>query len=221
MVLVVASSEAELQGARQFPIKRSGVHSLPCGRELAVAPLGVGKINAAINATLAIQYYRPRMVICVGTCGGVNAELEVGDFVLPDKIVQWDVDLSLFGWPKGVLPSKDGSLEGALPLSILCDNYPRWAGRGVRFPLTLGSGDIFSTRAERNKTPWLTDELGIDALDMESYAVAKSGQELGVEVKVVRFVSDNSRGHRPKNYPKFLEAASLDLFALIAQSLTA
>ncbi len=54
---------------------------------------------------------------------------------------------------------------------------------------------------------------------MESYGVVKASREMGIEVMVGRFVSDDARGRRPKNFQKMIKEASSDLFTLIAQSI--
>lgn len=211
MTLVVASS----------PLELSGVESLspPLKEIIKVLPIGVGKINATLNTLQAIYKYSPSLVIAVGSCGAIREGLEIGDFLLPNRVVQWDIDLERFGWPRGALPSAGGEIEGALEVPILTENYATYKGRGVKHTLALGSGDRFLLRREREKMGWLIDELDLWAADMESYGVVKAARSMGVEVVVGRFVSDDARGRRPKNFQKMIKEASSDLFALLAQSI--
>ena len=211
MTLVVASS----------PLELSGVEFLsPSIREnLKIVPIRVGKINAALNTLLAIQKYSPALVVVVGSCGAIREGLEIGDLLFPNRIVQWDINLKRFGWPQGSLPAANGEIEGALDIPPLSENYATYRGRGVKHGLALGSGDRFLVRSEREEMGWLIDELDLWAVDMESYGVVKAARATGVEVTVGRFVSDNARGRRPKNFQKMIREASNDLFSLLAQSL--
>jgi adenosylhomocysteine nucleosidase len=211
MTLVVASSLLEL----------SGVGSLtPSIREnLKIVPIGVGKINATLNTILAIQKYSPSLVVVVGSCGAIREGLEIGDLLFPNRVLQWDIDLERFGWPRGSLPAANGEIEGALEIQPLSENYSIYHGREVKHGLALGSGDRFLVRSEREEMGWLIDDLDLWAVDMESYGVVKAAQAAGVEVTIGRFVSDDARGRRPKNFQKMIKEASIDLFSLLAQSL--
>lgn len=211
MILVVASS----------PLELSGVESLspPLKDNFKALTVGVGKINATLNTLQAIHRYSPSLVVAVGSCGAIREELEIGDFIFPNRVVQWDIDLERFGWPRGALPSASGEIEGVLELPPLSVDYSSYQGRGVKHSLTLGSGDRFLLRPEREEMGWLIDELDLWAVDMESYGVVKASREMGIEVMVGRFVSDDARGRRPKNFQKMIKEASSDLFTLIAQSI--
>ncbi len=211
MILVVASSLLELSGVESLP---------PEVREnLKTLPIGVGKINATLNTLLAIQKYSPTLIVVTGSCGAIRDELEIGDLLFPNRVLQWDIDLERFGWPRGSLPSANGEIEGALELSPLSEEYSSYRGRGVKHGVTLGTGDRFLIRSEREKMGWLIDELDLWGVDMESYGVVKAAQAKGVEVTIGRFVSDDARGRRPKNFQKMIKEASADLFSLLAQSL--
>lgn len=211
MTLVVASS----------PLELSGVESLsPSIREkLKTVPVGVGKINGTLNTLLSIQKYSPSLVVVVGSCGAIREGLEIGDLIFPNRVLQWDIDLERFGWPRGSLPGAEGEVEGALEITPLSENYSTYRGREIKHGVALGSGDRFLVRSEREEMGWLIDELDLWAVDMESYGVVKAARATGVEVTVGRFVSDNARGRRPKNFQKMIKEASVDLFSLLAQSL--
>ena len=145
--------------------------------------------------------------------------MEIVDLLFPNRVLQWDIDLERFGWPRGSLPSASGEIEGTLEFSPLSEEYSSYRGRGVKHGVALGRGDHFLIRSEREKMGWLIAELNLWAVDMESYGVVKAAQAMGVEVTIGRFVSDDARGRRPKNFEKMIREASADLFALLSQSL--
>ena len=60
------------------------------GRNVVLAVGGMGKVNAAMTATLIIDHFRPSEVIFSGVAGGLNPDLAPGDIVLGEKIAHHD-----------------------------------------------------------------------------------------------------------------------------------
>lgn len=216
MILVVASSSAELQGIEQFPLSGGDVRVLPNGDSIVAVTVGVGKINSALGTAQAFQKRAPSLVIGVGTCGAIRQDLQIGDIVLPSHVVQYDLDLRLFGLPRGSIPTREGDLEGTLKVDAIAQEFRHWDKRKVHSSIVLGTADKFLVAKERAAQPWICEELHIDVVDMESYAIVKAARQEGCKVAIVRVVSDTWRGNRPKNYQKFLSASSDDIFSLIA-----
>src|SRR5262249_9620367 len=52
------------------------------GMPIVAARAGVGKVNAAIAATLLIDHFSPSAVVFTGTAGAVDPELNPGDVVI-------------------------------------------------------------------------------------------------------------------------------------------
>ena len=50
-------------------------------RRVVIASTGVGKVNAAMTATLLLDHFHPSEVIFTGIAGGINPELNPGDIV--------------------------------------------------------------------------------------------------------------------------------------------
>lgn len=217
MILVVASSPAELQGIEQFPLSESGIRRLPNGESIVAVAVGIGKVNAALGTAQALALWSPSLLIGIGTCGAIRQDLQIGDIVLPKQIIQYDIDLRRFGWPRGSMQSLEGRVEGALTTEDLVNNLSYWKERRVHASVVLGTADIFLVAEDRAREPWIREELGIDVVDMESYAMVKAAKQARCAVAIVRVVSDSWRGNRPKNYQKFLSACSVDIFSLLAQ----
>ena len=217
MILVVASSPAELQGIEQFPLSENGVRRLPNGESIVAVAVGIGKVNAALGTAQALAKWSPSLVVGMGTCGAIRQDLQVGDIVLPKQVIQYDIDLRRFGWPRGSIQSLEGTLEGALNTEVLFTHLKHWKGNRVYPSVVLGTADTFLVALDRERQPWLSEELKIEVVDMESYAMVKAAKQVGCKVAVVRVVSDTWRGNRPKNYQKFLLKSSEDVFSLLAQ----
>ena len=217
MILVIASSVSELQGIEQFSRLEGEVRVLPNGESIVGVAVGVGKINGALGTAQALQQWSPSLVVGVGTCGAVRQDLQVGDIVLPTQVVQYDINLQRFGWARGTIPAADGSMEGPLELEVTLQKPTHWDKRRVFSSLVLGTADQFLVAEKREQQPWITDDLHIDVVDMEGYAIVKAARQVGCKVLIMGVVSDTWRGNRPKKYQKFLSESSADLFSLLAQ----
>ncbi len=109
---------------------------------------GVGKVNAASIATLAVMALQPKLVINYGTAGKIahihNGLVEVAD------VVQRDM---------AAMPLAP---RGRTPFSPELDRLSSGFGNVV-----CGTGDSFVTATD----PWLV-ENSIDIVDMELFAIA-------------------------------------------------
>ena len=65
---------------------------------------GIGKVNAAITATLLIEKFGVSEVIFSGVAGSLDERLKVGDVVIGRDVVQHDVDATAFGYRMGQIP---------------------------------------------------------------------------------------------------------------------
>ena len=74
------------------------------GKDVVLMQSGIGKVNAAICATLLIQNYQPEMIINTGSAGGLGASLAVGDIVISQSVLHHDVVATAFGYELGQVP---------------------------------------------------------------------------------------------------------------------
>jgi len=134
---------------------------------------GVGKVNAAVEATRAIAEahslgFHPE-VYNYGTVGSCHKNL-VGMHRVT-KFVQRDMNAEPQA-PRGVTP-----FEAGLPyLDFSPDMTPS---------LTLGTGDQFVHELE----PWLVENR-IDIVDMEAYAIASVCKRMNVQFTCYKYVTD-------------------------------
>jgi adenosylhomocysteine nucleosidase len=54
----------------------------------------------------------------------------------------------------------------------------------------------------------LTEELGLGASDMEGFGVAMACRLRIIPCSILRVISDDSRGHRPKEFKRFVRQAN-------------
>ncbi|WP_025729346.1 5'-methylthioadenosine/adenosylhomocysteine nucleosidase [Atopobacter phocae] len=74
------------------------------GVEVVLVESGIGKVMAAMVATILIERFEVSALINTGSAGGVNAKLSVGDLVLSNRLVYSDVDVTGFNYDYGQLP---------------------------------------------------------------------------------------------------------------------
>jgi adenosylhomocysteine nucleosidase len=200
---------AELEGRE--PLRMPGIRGVAGtlgARRVVVAVAGVGKVNAAMTTALLLERFSPSAVIFSGVAGALDPQLQPGDVVVGEKLVQHDLVNYTEAGP--VLRSVRNPLDGAanpivfessamlLALARVAASRtalePAEAGDGRRRPRvlfgTIATGDSFvSSHLERTR---LREQLGADAVEMEGAAVAQVCHQRGVLFLVVRGLSDRA-----------------------------
>ncbi|MBQ9388384.1 MAG: 5'-methylthioadenosine/adenosylhomocysteine nucleosidase [Lachnospiraceae bacterium] len=188
------------------------------GREVAVVKCGIGKVNAARCAQLLIDSFCPEVIINTGIAGALADDLDVGDVIISERLVQYDVDGTGLGYAKGYLftgisPDEptyfraDERVMGAL----LSSAKKIAADRKVRCG-TIATADIFvSSSVLKNR---IHDEFGADVAEMEGAAIAQTAQYAGIPFAVLRTASDKADGSADVDMASFGKEAS-DLAAAI------
>lgn len=178
------------------------------GRKVVIVWTGIGKVNAAMTATLLIEHFKPREVIFTGIAGGVNPELGPGDIVIAEKTAHHDMGTI---WPdalyyKGVRSPFDGWEN---PVFFEAEEYlvnlakqaaqeielePLKTSEGERVPKVVTgvivTGDVFVASAKKSEE--LREQLGADAVEMEGAAVAQLCYQRRIPCLVIRSLSDKA-----------------------------
>jgi len=104
----------------------------PAGLSVVAArSSGTGQINAALLARDVIALFRPRKVLLVGIAGGLGKEVSLGDIVVSDQVVDYEVGKAT---PSGATPRWSVYRSDALLRERLLDHRdPTWLTR-VRTP---------------------------------------------------------------------------------------
>ncbi|NRD26538.1 5'-methylthioadenosine/S-adenosylhomocysteine nucleosidase [Frigoribacterium sp. VKM Ac-2836] len=186
------------------------------GVELLLVQSGIGFVNAAGAATSAIvrsgslEGVVPT-VISAGTAAGMGEGIEIGDVVAGAEYVNLDADARVFGYRLGQVPGMPASFhadERLVEAAVAYDTSvasaaragdassagdPSGASRGgwaVR-PGLIASSDAFMT-AERviGVRSAFADVVDVDAVDMESMAIAQTCHVHHVPFVSVRGISD-------------------------------
>lgn len=152
--------------------------------ECTAVCFGIGKVNGALGAALALTESTYDGVINTGWSGAVSGVIK-GDIIVSDSCVECDFDLT----PIGRLP---GQKPGQEDYIYECDNALYKAACSVEgFKHgKLGTGDFFLTDKERKDR--YKELFNISAFDMESGALAAVCYLLDVPFVSIRKISDSA-----------------------------
>ena len=145
---------------------------------------GIGKVNAAMGATLALSTNTYDGVINTGWSGAVSGVLK-GDIIVSDSCVECDFDLTPIGRLPGQKPGQDEYV-------YKCNNNlynAACAVKGFKHG-ALGTGDFFLTDKERRER--YKEIFKISAFDMESGALGAVCYLLNVPFVSIRKISDGA-----------------------------
>jgi adenosylhomocysteine nucleosidase len=138
---------------------------------------GWGKIAAAGSTQYAIDRWKPRLLVNLGTCGGFRGAVEKGEILLVDKTVVYDI-VEQMG------DAAEAIADYTTPVDVA------WIGKGL--PAGVRQGPIVS--ADRDilpaDIPRLRESYGAVAGDWESGAIAWIAARNHVPVLILRGVSD-------------------------------
>lgn len=154
------------------------------GNPVVVALSGIGKVNAAKTATVLALEFKPRLIINIGTAGGMIKEENTLDIVIAEKIVQYDFDTRDLDGDKGIgIHTTSSKKMVELSKKVLVDdNHKVWVG-------SIASGDKFVS------DPKLIAEIKkenpeVIACDMESGAISQVANSLEIPCIIIRSLSD-------------------------------
>lgn len=187
-----------------------------CGKDIVFVQSGIGKVNAALTATLLIDRFDVEKVIFSGVAGSLNKELNVGDIVIGIDVVQHDVDATEFGYKLGQIPQmKEWAFEGDKKLIEKVKSL-RESKERVFFGRIL-TGDQFVSKKDKKVT--LGNDFSALCVDMESGAVAQVCTRLGKGFLIIRSISDSITDESGMEYNKFVELAAKNSKKLLKEIL--
>lgn len=194
------------------------------GHPVVAVEAGIGKVNAALVATLLLHEFGCRSLVFSGVAGGLDPALGVGDVVVADRLVAHDygalIDGDIKPYQPGVPPLPGCPEEHGYTLpaelaerlrAVLTDvELPTIsaaaAGGEARTPTlvfgTVLTGDTFLNCATTRDR--LHDRFGGLAVEMEGAAIAQVAERFGAPVVVVRALSDLAGADSHMDFPAFL-----------------
>lgn len=164
LVKLMEGVSDERKSGLAFTVGRIGNH------EVMLLQCGIGKVNAAMGATLLIEHYGPDAVMSTGCAGGIDERLNVMDAVVSAELAYHDVDCGVG------LGCQPGQVQGLPERFAGADAMVKAAQRmqtdvQIHTGLIL-TGDQFITHRETLNRIKGQFPDGL-AVDMESAAIAQ------------------------------------------------
>lgn len=188
-VVVLISADAEWRAVRQL-LQVGEIELTPFGEcfrhdliiqdrecNLILMQGGWGKIAAAASTQYAIDHWRPKMLVNLGTCGGIAGEIERGEIVLADRTLVYDI-FEQMGDPESHIAYYSTKID----LAWLEKPYPTKVRRGL---LISGDRDLAPDEIKELKRRY-----GAIAGDWESGSIAFVAQRNDTPCLILRGVSD-------------------------------
>jgi adenosylhomocysteine nucleosidase len=184
------------------------------GKPVVVLRCGIGKVSSAVGCAALIDHYKPDLVINTGSAGGMGENQSIGDVVVANAMAYHDVDLTAFGYVLGQLPGQSQTFP-------VRESYMAAAEQAIDelkaenvLPATMhhkrgliGSSDTFMHDAQ-TIAQVKADFAHIAAVDMEAAAIAHTCTLFGVDVMVIRALSDIAGADSAMKFDEFLAVAA-------------
>lgn len=184
------------------------------GSPVVAVICGVGKVNAALCTQILISEFHTQRIINIGVAGGLHPEIQPGDVVIADTLMQHDMDLRPLGLARGhfyrmdthAFPSDPMLLQWARQACADLKNHRFFVGRIV-------TGDQFIA------SPELAQELHqhFDALacEMESASIAQVCFLNHIPFICIRSISDNANTGAHIDFAQFTPIAAANATTLL------
>lgn len=173
--------------------------------KIFIAYSKIGKIHAALSASVMIFKFGCEQIIFSGVAGALSGDLKVGDLVLGTKFCQYDVDISAFGHPLGFIPESKLYIESSPALNAIAKNIAQTQGIVLKEGI-IASGDSFIAHSQKKQ--WIVEHFNAVAVEMEGAAVAVVCDACGVTFCILRSISDSADGSADVSFDEFLESSA-------------
>lgn len=178
------------------------------GERVVMLHGGWGKVAAAGSAQYAIDHWRPRYIVNLGTAGGFAGKIERHAVVLVDRTVIYDI-IEAMGDSVEAIQAYGTSID----LSWLRVPYPSAVTKSL---LVSGDRDLVPAQLAE-----LATKYGAIAGDWESGAIAYTCARNRQRVVILRGISDlvhgETGGEAYGNVPAFEEGARIVMERLIRE----
>ncbi|MCK5153495.1 MAG: 5'-methylthioadenosine/adenosylhomocysteine nucleosidase [Spirochaetales bacterium] len=195
------------------------------GQDCIIGYTGIGKVHTAVVVSHIIENYDPSIVFYTGIAGALRSDLNIGDVVIAKDSMQWDIDITSFGFKSGELPSANSSLNNKTYTDNVrfCQSDPellknalQWSPGGFKVKQgRIITGDSFFTKDMQSEKKDLVKEIDGYAVDMEGAAAGAVCKMHNIPFFLARVISDTVSGTKPQRFKPFMEDSSGKMAELI------
>ncbi|CAA0120179.1 5'-methylthioadenosine/S-adenosylhomocysteine nucleosidase [Mycolicibacterium vanbaalenii] len=204
------------------------------GHDVVLVGGGMGKVNAAVVATLLLDRFRCRAIVFSGVAGGLDPALNIGDIVVADRAIHHDAGVieadGLRLYQAGHVPFINPTEDLGYRVDPQLDARVR--DRLAGFPLPpvsraaggAGGAPVIAHGAVLTGDQFLHDErtrerlyadLGGCAVDMEGAAVAQVCAAFGLPWLLIRALSDLAGRDSRFDFAAFVDEVAASSAAIL------
>ncbi|WP_421903887.1 5'-methylthioadenosine/adenosylhomocysteine nucleosidase [Maridesulfovibrio sp.] len=159
------------------------------GVEVALFLCGIGKVNAAVGATLLLDKFKPDYLINTGVAGAFPGNINIGDIVVSSEVRHYDADATAFDYEMGQIPQMPAAYQADKLLLGLAQKA--WINEGT---ISVHQGPVLSGDSFIH-TPQQISQIeqkfpDVMAVEMEGAAIAQTGFLFNVPFILIRSISD-------------------------------
>lgn len=177
---------------------------------------GIGKVNAAACCSSLMTAYNIDMCIGIGVAGGIAPDLHIGDVLVSQDALQYDMDATAFGYEKGEVP-RMGTRAFEADAELI--KQVQGALQTLKLPVTMRQGRLLSgdcfVASEQGQS--LYQIFAGDSVDMESAAWAQVAYLHHKPWLIIRSISDQANGQAHVDFNTFLPQAVATMSQLVLQ----
>lgn len=156
--------------------------------DVVLVKSGIGKVNAAITATLLINHFDAKMIINSGVAGGIKP-MKIGDIIIAEGISYFDVSLTAIDdIPYGQMANDPLIVKTDAELLAKAEEVFKQLGFEHKIG-QLVSGDKFVT-SERDIKKIMKNVDNVLGVEMEGMAIAITAHKFGIPFISIRGISD-------------------------------
>ncbi len=178
---------------------------------------GVGKVHSAICTQTLILKYHPDMILNVGVAGGIEENLNIGDIVIAQNVIQHDFDVSVFPG------RKKGQISGFDAVEIPCT---KWINDKILYSaknimdLNIHTGNILTGDQFINssqKLYELKNEFNGMACEMEAGSIGQVCYLNNVDFGIIRSISDLANENSTGDFKSFIKKSSQNSALILSE----
>ncbi|MDR2100295.1 MAG: 5'-methylthioadenosine/adenosylhomocysteine nucleosidase [Campylobacteraceae bacterium] len=188
----------EFGGNRFYTLKYKGI-------DVTIAYSKIGKVNAALTASILINRFGAQKLLFSGVAGAVDETLHIGDLIAADYLVQHDLDITVFGHPYGFVPEGKIFIKSDEQLLQIADKTASSLGLTLKRGI-IATGDQFINSHEKKE--WIKKTFNANAIEMEGAGVAFVCDALGIPFFILRAISDAADAKAGFDFDEFLQSSS-------------
>ena len=172
------------------------------GHQVVLVQSGIGKVNAAIAATLLISQYEVDTLINTGSAGGIGKGLVVGDIVVSTQVAYHDVDATIFNYEIGQVPQMPARYTADRVLVEKTIAAATSVGLHPVEGLIVTSDSFIAGKTQTEKIiSFFSDAL---AAEMEGAAIAQVCYQFSKPFVIVRAMSDIANEEAGISFDEFI-----------------